>query len=446
MKARSISALSAILICAAGCAGSGSQVTGPIPIAPPPVADLEGANLTGSSADLVMPLRVVSQSNGRTVTLIGAYADPARTVLVFRTMPPTEVAQVQVADQQGVLNASNSAGLGSIGDQYFALDAGPRVGSDGVAHLTVTILDFRSAPPSTQHTPGNWTFPLALKVQPGTPLYLSPALISVGSWNVNVEAAEVTPSVIHFQAVIDGASVSDIGQSTITLHDARGHAVSPVSYGASVTVPKQQLNSNNYKTTRVNVMWARPENAATYQLQISGGGAEYQGTVAIRAQAVVVPRKYGPPPDPGDFTQDSIGPIDLQGVFTAKILTGHPFLCSQSGSAGGLFGSDTRIFWFGTHFQVDRAWYVIDFHTDPSVRGYSGPGTYTAHADIYTYTRMDVDRIFDGTVQLTVTSDKGTATGSVNGTLTWTAASSDKFRVHVRGNWTCRGNPAPGPG
>jgi hypothetical protein len=247
MKARSISALSAILICAAGCAGSGSQVTGPIPIAPPPVADLEGANLTGSAADLVMPLRVVSQSNGRTVTLIGAYADPARTVLVFRTMPPTEVAQVQVADQQGVLNASNSAGLGSIGDQYFALDAGPRVGSEGVAHLTVTILDFRSAPPSTQRTPGNWTFPLALKVQPGTPLYLSPALISVGSWNVNVEAAEVTPSVIHFQAVIDGASVSDIGQSTITLHDARGDAVSPVSYSASVTVPKQQTNSNNYK-------------------------------------------------------------------------------------------------------------------------------------------------------------------------------------------------------
>jgi hypothetical protein len=117
-----------------------------------------------------------------------------------------------------------------------------------------------------------------------------------------------------------------------------------------------------------------------------------------------------------------------------------------SGSAGGLFGSDTRTFWFGTHFQVDRAWYVIDFYTYPSVRGYSGPGTYTAHADIYTYTRMDVDRIFDGTVQLTVTSDKGTATGSVNGTLTWTAASSDKFRVDVRGNWTCMGNPALGPG
>ena len=123
-----------------------------------PEADLKLANITGAAANLVTPFNLVAQSSGRTVTLIGAYADTARTVLFFRTMPAGGFAAFQVYDQQGLLNAGGGGGLSSVGDQWAVLDMGPRVASDGLTHLTVTMFDIGSAPPSTDHLAGNWRF------------------------------------------------------------------------------------------------------------------------------------------------------------------------------------------------------------------------------------------------------------------------------------------------
>jgi hypothetical protein len=254
---------------------------GPVnPNAQLPEADLKLANITGAAADLVTPFNLVAQSSGRTVTLIGAYADTARTVLFFRTMPAGGFAAFQVYDQQGLLNAGGGGGLSSVGDQWAVLDMGPRVASDGLTHLTVTMFDIGSAPPSTDHLAGNWRFSLALKVQPSTPISLSPALASVGSWKVTIEAAEITPTVIHFQAVINGVPPSNVGSSTVTLVDSAGQAVPSSESSISIAVLHQQPSS-----TRVDLTWARPDHQATYQLRISGGGSEYRGSFEIPAPA-----------------------------------------------------------------------------------------------------------------------------------------------------------------
>ena len=110
---------------------------------PVPAWDLEAAGLTGV-ADLVTPLQLSSTDNGRTITLIGAYADVARTVLLFRENPPDlGLPSVIVSDDQGMINAGSSAGPvrspGVRSDYYVALDDGARPGPDGLAHLSIAI-------------------------------------------------------------------------------------------------------------------------------------------------------------------------------------------------------------------------------------------------------------------------------------------------------------------
>jgi hypothetical protein len=411
-----------------------SATAGPVnPDAQLPEADLSGANLSGAAAYLVTPFNLVAQSSGRTVTLIGAYADTARTVLFFRSMPAGGYAAFQVYDQQGLLNAGGGGGLGSVGDQWSVLDMGPHVGSDGLAHLTVTMFDIASAPPSMDHLAGDWRFSVALKVQPSTSISLSPALTSVGSWKVNVEAAEITPTVVHFQAVINGVPPSDVGLSTVTLVDSAGQPVPSAESSISIAVQHQQPSS-----TRIDLTWARPHEQGTYQLRIAGGGSEYQGSVDIPAPAAGKLRK-GNPIVPSDFPL-SAQAIDLEGAFTASVIHGNPSQCGAGAGASG------PIFAFAAWFQADNAWYLIVFSTDPAVSQYLGPGTYTAKAVIEPYAPYGADPIFAGTVQLTVMTDKGPDTGSVRGTLSWTGSASQPVETAVGGTWSCTPGPALGPG
>src|SRR5690242_10674739 len=228
----------------------------PAPANSLPQIDLDRAQLS-SSGDLVTQLNLSSTSNGRTVTLIGAYADHARTVLFFRSMPVAGSPDVMVYDSTGFLNAASGMGEGSIGDTFFTLEAGPHVDSDGMAHLRVSVNGFMDMP-AGQQTHGSWTFSFPLTPIPTTGLTLTPPLTAVGSWKVTVEALEVTPSLIHFQAVIAGAAVEDITQTAVQLADSRGQQPQQLSMSAGTTVPKSQLGSTPPRSTRVNITWARP--------------------------------------------------------------------------------------------------------------------------------------------------------------------------------------------
>jgi hypothetical protein len=394
-----------------------------------PAEDLAAAHL-GNVAALVTRLNL--RSSDGTVTLIGSYADPARTVLFFRGGTSGAFTPVRIDHAQGFLNASSSGGNTPAGDSYFVLDAGPRPGADGFAHLTAHLGN------------ASQVFSFALKVQPSTALALTPPTLQVGMWTITTEALEVTPSVIHFQAVIAGATVSDIGESTIALVDAAGATVSPVAYGAGVTVPKEQLNSTTYRSTRVNVQWARPAGAATFELRIAGGGGLYRAPLNI--DAVDAP---SPPPGKGGTKAPPIGPTDfppaqealtLQGAFDATITSARPHSCGAGQGPSG-----PELFQFATFFQSGGAWYYLSFTTDAS-NAYKGPGTYAARAE------LDLDEpgpstpLWAGAVQLTVTSDIRPDTGRVSGMLDWSwPAPPPHHQVTVGGSWTCMPGDQLGP-
>lgn len=387
-----------------------------------PEADLAAAQLT-PAASVVTALNLVSTSQGRTVNLIGAYADPTRTVLVLRTIPDTGAAQVQVSDDQGPLTATYFVTRGVWGDQIVSFRQGPHASADGVAHLRVMVSGFVQSPASTEVSPGNWTFELALKVQPATALPMAPRPTSVGAWKVNVEAFELTPSVIHFRAVLTGPTTTDINDSTAAMLDRNGKPIKPMTIEPTSTAPNQ---------TRLDETWVRPAASATYQLQVNGAGGQYKTSVNIPAPPAVFVK--GRPLSPTDYPQATMS-LNLHGAITEHIGTGRPQSCGvATGPSGTLFG-------FATYFQSGNLWYYISFDMDPQVKQYSGPGTYSATVVLY----PDLGGpTFRGTGQLIVTSDRQPDSGHVTGTLGWTADPTQT--VTVSGAWTCMPGGQLGPG
>jgi len=121
--------------------------------------------------------------------------------------------------------------------------------------------------------------------------------------------------------------------------------------------------------------------------------------------------------------------LTLDGFLTGTFTSG-PNQCGIVGSSG-----TSQWFTFGTYFQVDGVWYSLDIRSDPNLRQYSGPGTYTAIAWLYGPTQ----RLYAGTVSLTVTADHypGPYRGSVQGTLDRVATATQQPHLSVSGTWTC---------
>jgi hypothetical protein len=383
-----------------------------------PPGDFDAAGLSSATA-LVTPFHLEATNAQGRLTLIGAYADPARTVLLLRTTPDFRLpVGISVSDEQGLINASSASGGGITGEYFYSVDAGPRTGADGLAHLIVTVPDF--APKA---------FALALKVEPSTTLALVPSQFDLGAWKINIETAEVTPSVIHVQAVINGAFAADFRTSTVTLSDPLGQTVNPSVYSASATT--------SYKITSVNAQWPRPDKAGVYRLQFSGGGGTHTFDAMILApdpNAALPIKGKGLAPKPADFpiSEES---LQLQGFMNTNITTGHPNSC---GAGSGPSGS---IFAFGLYFQVDGTWYSLGFYTDPAVKQYAGPGTYTAKGWLYSPTQ----KLYEGTVQLTIRSDRRPDSGSIQGTLDRVGTITAQPHLSLSGNWTCMPDPLLGP-
>ena len=417
-----------------------------------PPGDFEAAGLTIATA-LVTPCWLNAANGARKLTFIGAYADPARTVLLFSTnrgqepcqypgqyarcftIPPT----ISISDDHGLINASSSTGGGLPDEYFFSLDAGPRPGADGIANLTVTVPGFSPNGPAdgSQPAPGEWAFSLALKVQPSVTIGAVPSQFDLGSWSVTTEVAEVTPSVIHVQTLINGATVADVASTTVVLLDSSGTRVNPVVSTAAVTVPKQQLNSTNDKITRVNYQWLRPAAGGTYQLKFAGGGGARTINInvdppdpnaKVRCLKPVTCAIGAGLPTPTDLRMAPES-LTLDGFLTGTFTSG-PNQCSIVG------GSVTsQWFTFGTYFQVDGEWYSLDIRSDPNLRQYSGPGTYTAIAWLYGPTQ----RLYAGTVSLTVTADHypNPYRGSVQGTIDRVGTTTQQPHLSVSGTWTC---------
>jgi hypothetical protein len=147
-----------------------SSITSPSPAtAQLPDADLAAVGLIGQGC-LVTPLQITKQLGNIQVTVIGAYADPAHTILFFR-MSEAASLEVLINGDYDFSKGWSGGGLvtnrsGASGDYVFFLDAGPRPGADGTAHLTVSIYRYLLAQGSAgSFVDANWTFALSLPVQ-----------------------------------------------------------------------------------------------------------------------------------------------------------------------------------------------------------------------------------------------------------------------------------------
>ncbi len=238
-----------------------------------PVEDLAVANLS-QAADAVSTPDLLQTSSGRAVRLVGAYADTARIVLILRSLPPGQP-MVQISDDSGPINSGYGEANGVIGDLVVSYMQPPRAGADGVAHLGVTVSNFVQGPPAVgSANSGVWSFSVSLKIQPAIPLTLSPTLTSVGSWKVTVEKFELTPSVVHLRAAVDGPSSIDVNQDAFTLLDDAGN---PINVAGASFVPK-----GGQKSTQVDMSWGRVFRATTYRQQSQRQGWEGAGADPTR--------------------------------------------------------------------------------------------------------------------------------------------------------------------
>lgn len=390
-----------------------------------PAADLAAGGLTAAVGVVTDP-NLVSTSSGRTVRLVGAYADTTRIVLILRTLPAADP-QVEVSDSRGKVNASEAVVRASAGDDVVTVYQAPAHAPDGTANLKVHI-PFFSAPPQSGSalTTGGWSFAFALKVQGSTPITLQKAPATVGSWNVTVDVFELTPSVIHLQLRVAGkAGLSqDAAASAVKLVDASGNEVFPA--GSSITPVGGGL--------RLDYVWPRVAAAADYRLTISGGGGEYSADFSVPAAA---PLPGGLPKLPGPYdlasAQES---MKLDGAMSEQITFGHPHECRVVTDPTG------ASFDFATYVRSQAGqWYYIAFVTDLADKPYQGPGTYGARAYISPLaTNGPASHMFSGTAQLTVATDGALRTGTVQATLHWD--DDARQQVTISGGWTCQASAA----
>ena len=405
-----------------------------------PAQDLVAAHLT-AVASMVQPLHLRAQSGTQQINLIAAYADAARTVLFFRMTPDAGFPVASIDDAYGFLNASSSSSRGVPGDYVFVLDAGPRPGVDGIAHLKVSIIGVQPNGPGAP-IQGHWTFAPDVHVEASQPIGSYPIRFALGSWKVTLEVIELTPSVVHVQALIDGATVGDVEQKFMTLLDPSGHEVRQIAGGASVTVPKQQLNSTTYKSTRVNDQWERPAAAGKYQLRVEGNNVVHVVDLEILAPADSSSKGPSGGLQPTDFPAAPES-LTLQGALATTITEGRPSMCGAGSGPDGIM-----LFAFATYFQANGNWYWLLLSTDPSAQRYNGPGTYSIPAYLYTVGPMGPDQpLYKGTAQLTVSKaqfpDFG---GSVQATMKGLEIVGSQAEVTISGTWTCHFTPNLGPG
>ena len=253
---------------------------------PIPPLDLEMAGLT-PVADLVTPLQISSTDKGRSIMLIGAYADTARTAFIFRETPDMGLPNVRVSDEQGLVSAGGSTGPihspGFRGDYYVTLDEGLHPGPEGVAHLTLDIARLQIWSPAGGTVEGNWTFTVAVNVQPGQ-ILVAPNPFWLGRWKVTVETLEITPDVVRMVALVNGASPVALEGPWIPpfveLLDSAGNTVRVLEGGAGIAVPKTELNPINYQNSRSRNEWLRPA-AGTYRLRFQGNGGRHEIPIVI---------------------------------------------------------------------------------------------------------------------------------------------------------------------
>lgn len=284
-------ALTVVLL--AAVVGPGVMADQPIP-----ERDLRAASLS-NVAQLVTQFHIAATDRGHTITLIGAYADPARTVLFLRVAPDAGIPELSLSDEQGMMNSGSNSFRTAPNDYVYALISGPRTPAGRTAHVTAKVTGLMPirgiAGPPPEQVQGNWTLSFDVPVQPASPLPHESAF-QLGALKVTIEILDLTPSVIDLQAVIDGARVEEIASfvdSAITLSDSSGTQVSSVASEVETTVSKEDLDpvAGPPSSTRIKLLWLRPRSAGNYELRFqSNFGEVHTIPIALPAAPIGVKR------------------------------------------------------------------------------------------------------------------------------------------------------------
>ena len=373
-----------------------------------PEADLDGASLGNASA-LVKPLNLVAYDGDSDITLFGAYADSARTILFFRSVRSLgfqSLANIEISDDYGWLNSASSLGNSVYGDSVVILWRSPRTKPSADAHLTVTLSGYLK-----------YTFDLKVQSSIAVPV------LSLEKLKLTA-AVEVTPSVIYFHAVSDQASKPATTPWSVDLVDASGQSLQP-SWSAEGNVGATGIGDK--PAWRSETIWARPADAQTYELQTTIAGEVYRTQVVLDSPPTAQPQRV----TPTDY------PVEVEGLHLEGVLS-YPIIISFPQSCGTRTDSSGKAFTFATYFQYGSTWYVLAFSTDSSVNQFKGPGAYTAQASLSPKALGGpAQPTFAGPVQLTVESDGSPTTGTVSGTLNWVGVTTQDAQLRVSGNWTC---------
>jgi hypothetical protein len=234
----------------------------PTPASTPAGAQLAPETLRAAGlenvASLVVPLNVTTDNGGNPISLVAAYSDPARTVVVVRGISIRDGPGFGLADSHGLINSAMSSGSGAEGDAVVIWFAGLRADRDGKTDLRLQGQ--------------SWSLAARIPVQESQAL-AAPADVTVGGVSFHLATVGATPNCIHIVVLEQGAGLDQLNPppSTFRLTGPDGSQPRQLSGSGAVTTPKDKLNAETAKNVRLEASWLRGA-AGTYKLTISYAG------------------------------------------------------------------------------------------------------------------------------------------------------------------------------
>lgn len=262
-----------------------SPAESPGPSSSIPMSLLETMHIAAAGALISRP-NLAGTVGGRTVTLVGAYADALNLSLIFRVSPASDTPLGIDVWWTGYGRDDPYSRPLIVAPGGYQYSEGSAHSAAGPAQLRLTLWDRWTSPGvyvASEARPPSWSFTYNLEVRAATPLPVQQGVIPVGSWKVTVLEFEMTPSTIYSHMLIDGPPppsglpLSDLTAiKSVAMLDQAGTAVSTGGCGS-----RWALSSSYPRVWELTCEWSRPTQATTYRLVITGGGGQYSDSFTI---------------------------------------------------------------------------------------------------------------------------------------------------------------------
>jgi hypothetical protein len=238
-----------------------------------------------NAAGRITSVGAVSTSSGYRITLVGAYADSTRTVLLINCDPPALLTSVDLRDQFG-RSYFYQGGVTDGRTGNIAIQFDPLAWPDAVtgARITVHVSSIETTDiASRSQIAGSWTLPATLGVDQTTSLPLS-GTASLGPLQVRFSSVGYTPATVTVDLEITGVTPDELNRRipdggkgtpafTIDLIDPNGNVING-----------EWWLGNDGNVERLHFLGFRLTGGGSYVLRISYiGHGEFERTLTIPA-------------------------------------------------------------------------------------------------------------------------------------------------------------------